>query len=120
MTMPPRGNLRLHGKGRHRRRLRVIWNVIPWWNYTRDVTGPESREGIACVKQLITLLPKLRAVVSVGKQAARAKPDLKNTKLKLLVSDHPSPLVRANFPERWKAIPVKWAKVRRFLDRQIW
>jgi hypothetical protein len=28
------------------RKLAMIWNVIPWWNGTRDVTGEELREGI--------------------------------------------------------------------------
>jgi hypothetical protein len=49
------------------RRRTVTWNVIPWWNNTREVAGPELREGTACVKELISLLPELRAVVLVGK-----------------------------------------------------
>jgi hypothetical protein len=101
------------------RRLTVTWNVIPWWNGTRAVTGQELREGTACVKELISLLPKLRAVVLVGKRAAEAERYLKTTELPLLASDHPSPLVRAKFPERWNAIPLEWAKVRRFLDEQV-
>ena len=32
------------------RTLTVIWNVIPWWNGTRKVTGPELREGVECVR----------------------------------------------------------------------
>ena len=94
------------------RGLTVIWNVIPWWNNTRHVTGQELRDGIACVKEeLISLLPKVRTIVLVGKSAAKAEPDLKTTELALFTSDHPSPLVRAKFPERWDAIPLEWAKV---------
>jgi hypothetical protein len=100
------------------RRLTVTWNVIPWWNYTRKVTGQELREGTACVNELISLLPELRAVVLVGKRAAEAERYLRTTDLPLLASDHPSPLVRAKFPERWNAIPLEWAKVRRFLNEQ--
>jgi len=29
----------------------------------------------------------------------------------VFTSDHPSPFVRARFPNRWNAIPVKWAEV---------
>lgn len=100
------------------RRLTVIWNLIPWWNYTRAVTPQELREGTACVRELISLLPELRAVVLVGKRAAKAERYLKTKQLALFTSDHPSPLVRARLPERWNAIPSEWAKVRRYLDEQ--
>jgi hypothetical protein len=97
------------------RRLTITWNVIPWWNGTRKVTGQELREGVACVQELITLLPMLRAVVLVGRNAAKAGPHLNETDLTLFTSAHPSPLVRAKYPERWKAIPSQWAKVRAIL-----
>ena len=94
------------------RELTVLWNVIPWWNGTIKVTSAELREGVACVKELIELLPKLRAVVLVGRKAAKAYPLLLDTGLKLFTSDHPSPRVRASFPKRWQAIPAEWAKIR--------
>ena len=56
------------------RKMTVTWNIIPWWNGTRKVTASEVREGAECVKELIGLLPKLRAVVMVGVKAARARP----------------------------------------------
>jgi hypothetical protein len=61
------------------------------------------------------MLPKLLAVVMVGQKAGRARPYLENTGLALFNSDHPSPIVRARFPERWNAIPGEWAKVGRFI-----
>jgi hypothetical protein len=94
------------------RKLTVIWNVIPWWNGTRKVTGAELREGVGCVKQLIELLPKLRAVVFVGKKAAKARSHLADTGLALFSSDHPSPIVRARYPDRWHTIPSDWAEVK--------
>jgi hypothetical protein len=96
----------------------VIWNVIPWWNGTRNVTGTELREGVRCVRELICLLPKLRAVVLVGKKAAKAHAQLSNTGLVLTSSDHPSPLVRARYLERWRSIPSDWAKIRPVLGHQ--
>jgi uracil-DNA glycosylase len=98
------------------RKLTVAWNVIPWWNGTRKVTGAELRDGVACVRELISMLPRLSAVVMVGQKAARARPYLKSTGLALFTSDHPSPLVRAKFRERWNAIPSEWARVGRFIS----
>ncbi len=97
------------------RDLTVIWNVIPWWNGTVTVTNQELREGVECVKDLIRLLPNIRAVVLVGQKAATAQAYLASTGLPLFISDHPSPQVRARWPERWRAIPLEWAKVRRLI-----
>jgi hypothetical protein len=100
------------------RKAAVIWNVIPWWNGTRKVAGPELRAGAAEVRGLIALLPKVRAVVMVGERAAKAKRYLDSTELALFTSHHPSPLVRAKFPGKWNAIPTDWAKVREFIDNR--
>ncbi len=94
----------------------VLWNVIPWWNGTRAITPTELQDGVSCVHDLIALLPHLTAVVLVGKKAARAERFLHDTKLNVFASDHPSPLVRARYPERWQAIPRVWARVRQTLD----
>jgi len=88
------------------RKLTVIWNVIPWWNGTRKVTPSELCDGAACVLKLIALLPTLSAVVMVGEKVTRARPHLEATGLALFTSAHPSPLVKARFPERWNTIPV--------------
>jgi hypothetical protein len=93
------------------RKLTVIWNVVPWWNGTRKVTAQELRAGVLCVKELVTLLSQLRVVVFVGDKAARARPLIDDVRLQLLASCHPSPLVRASFPDRWERIPAEWAKV---------
>jgi hypothetical protein len=100
------------------RKLTVTWNVIPWWNGTRKVTTRELHEGVACVDDLIALLPKLRAVVLVGRKAARAEKHLQGKNLALFRSAHPSPLVRASNPQKWNAIPIEWSKVRSVLGRE--
>jgi hypothetical protein len=92
------------------RELTVIWNVVPWWNGTMEVTGDELSEGVACVRQLVALLPKLRAVILVGKKAAQAEPLLTAAGLRVVTSDLPSPRVRARWPERWNAIASDWAE----------
>lgn len=94
------------------RELTVTWNVVPRWNGTIKVLSVELREGVECIKELIGLLPRLRAVVFVGKKADRARPYLEDTGLSLFSSAHPSPRVRASWPDRWHAIPTDWAKVK--------
>jgi hypothetical protein len=91
----------------------ILWNVIPWWDETHAVKGSDLKDGRASLKELIELLlPKLCAVMLVGGKAAEAKPELETIpRLCLFNSFHPSPLVRASWPEKWKAIPSEWRKV---------
>ncbi len=100
------------------RKLTVTWNIVPWWNGTRKVTGQELRDALKCLEELIGLLPMLRAVVLVGKHAAKAEPFITEThpELRVLSSAHPSPLVRAKFPEKWNGIPFRWAKALEFMN----
>ena len=93
-----------------RRDITVIWNVVPWWNETRKVTGRELREGIRCVRELITLLPSLVGVVMVGNNAARAGDHLAEAGLPLFQSFHPSPVVKASARQKWDRIPSQWAE----------
>ena len=89
----------------------LIWNVIPWWNGERKITGAERRNGVEELKELITLLPKLKAVVMVGRQAQKAKKYFcKEPNLMLFESYHTSPLVYARYSDKWKAIPREWRK----------
>jgi hypothetical protein len=93
------------------RQRTVLWNVIPWWNGTRAMTRSELKDGVSRVIELIHLLRSPRAVVLVGRKAAEATSLLEATGLPLFKSSHPSPLVRARWPERWAAIPSEWRKV---------
>jgi uracil-DNA glycosylase len=86
----------------------VVWNVVPGWNGTRKITSAELLNGLRDLRTLLSLLPNLRAIVLVGKKAARAKPLIRT--LPVFASDHPSPLVRARYPERWRGIPEVWAR----------
>jgi uracil-DNA glycosylase len=97
------------------RKRTVTWNVIPWWNGITKVTPAELRQGTACVRDLLTLLPASRAVVLVGRKAARVH-HLLPAEVKVFTSDHPSPKVRAKYPARWNAISGEWARARAFLD----
>lgn len=92
------------------RRRTITWNVIPGWNGTRKVTAEEVHNGVASLAELLRLLPRLRTVVLVGKRAQRAKSLIEPLKLRVLISAHPSPLVRASRPDAWRAIPNAWAQ----------
>lgn len=90
------------------RRETVIWNIVPGWNGTRNITSHELVAGVCDFESLLSLLPKIRATVLVGRKAARAKNLI--TSVPVFTSDHPSPLVRARYPERWGSIPEVWAE----------
>jgi hypothetical protein len=93
----------------------ILWYVIPWWNGTHAVTGSELQDGVSRMNELINLLARLRVIVLVGEKAAVARSHLETTGLALFTSVHPSPLVRARWPEKWKAIPSEWRKVKSFI-----
>jgi hypothetical protein len=90
----------------------VIWNVIPGWNGTRKITGDELATGIKDVGRLIRLLPSLRTIVLVGRKAERVRKELQTRGFRVFASAHPSPLVRAGYPERWRMIASCWAQAR--------
>jgi hypothetical protein len=92
------------------RKRTVTWNVIPGWNGTRKVTTTELREGIDALKGLLALLPKRGTIIPVGRKAERARPLVEALGLRIFVSAHPSPLVRASQPDVWRAIPSIWAQ----------
>lgn len=65
---------------------------------------------------LVELLPELQVVVLVGNKAARARSLVDQaTGLPILTSAHPSPIVRAEYREKWDAIPAVWARVHDYL-----
>lgn len=91
----------------------VLWNVVPGWNGTRAITRDELEAGVAEVQGLLSLLPRAEAIVLVGKKAQRAEHLLVGTGLSVFRSPHPSPLVRASWPDRWASIPTCWAEAKR-------
>lgn len=89
----------------------VLWNVVPGWNGTMRVTAREVREGLDHLARLVPLLPRLDTAILAGRHAGRAAALL--GRLRLIATAHPSPNVRAAFPDRWAAIPGTWAGARR-------
>ena len=85
--------------------------VIPWWAGTRKISREQRALAGQAIAELIGLLPALRAIVLAGRRAQRAwdrvglqaPPDVSVWR-----SDHPGPLVRARYPDRWNKIPTHW------------
>jgi len=86
-------------------------NVIPWWDGHIRISAEQRKLSSEAIKQLLALLPALRVIVLVGRIADRAWAKAGasvSTEVTPKCSDHPSPLVRARWPERWNAIPASW------------
>lgn len=96
-------------KARIPRQSTLIWNLIPWWNGQIKYSAEERRSGLLRLEYLLNLLPRLRSVVAVGKQAQTARFLCENRKLGYFPSLHPSPRNRAARPSEWRAIPETWS-----------
>ncbi|WP_108503519.1 uracil-DNA glycosylase [Paracoccus indicus] len=86
----------------------VLWNVVPWWNDTREIKGAELAMGLERLGRLLDLLPQLRAVIGVGRRAGRAKALIAGRGLSFHESAHPSPINRAARLSVWASIPDVW------------
>jgi hypothetical protein len=92
------------------RSFTVTWNIIPGWNGTRKTSAREVAGGVASLRSLLPLLPRLHTIVLVGKKAQRATSTVGALGLRTFTSAHPSPLVRARHPGIWQTIPEVWAQ----------
>jgi hypothetical protein len=94
------------------RKRTVLWNFIPGWNDTRGITKAELEMGMEELKELLSLLPKLRTIILVGKKAQRAERfiELRHSNLRIIKSIHSSPIVRARWRDKWDTIPSIWAQ----------
>lgn len=96
----------------------VRWNVMPGWNGTREFTPEERKWGKAQLADLLCLLPGLRVVVLIGGEAQKAGPLIAAYGLPVIVSAHPSRMVRNRPLNRhlWDAIPAQWLIARKIAD----
>ncbi|MGU9804017.1 UNVERIFIED_CONTAM: uracil-DNA glycosylase [Pseudomonas sp. CM11] len=95
------------------RKRTVLWNVIPGWNGTIKIEAGERRAGVEELIGLLKLLPKLKTVVLVGRQAGRAAKFMQSMDVKIFTSAHPSPKVRNMNRAMWELIPGIWAEASR-------
>lgn len=91
------------GLARHRT---VTWNIVPWYVGTgtkiRAVTDVDIKEAEPHLRELLRLLPNLRAVVLIGRKAQRAKAIVEQLvpQATLFECPHPSPLALNGRAER--------------------
>jgi uracil-DNA glycosylase len=77
----------------------LLWNVVPWYigdgARIRAATPHDLEQGLKPLPRLIQMLPKLRAVVFMGKNAQQARPQVAALRpdLRLFACAHPSPKV---------------------------
>ena len=80
------------------RRRTVMWNVVPWYIGTGTKIRPAKPVDVGAsefaLRRLLALLPRLRAVVLVGRAAENAMATIQDTcpQARVFVSPHPSPL----------------------------
>lgn len=104
------------------RRRTVVWNIVPWYIGSGTRIRPANRSdiegGLASLGELLSLLPRLRGIVLVGKKAATAGDFLATHRpdLKLFTTPHPSPLFVNNNPGNRERIESVLRDVAVFLD----
>ena len=103
------------------RQRTVIWNVVPWYigngKTIRQANTADINQGARDLRDLIELLPELRAVVMLGKKAQRAETLLKEMlpALALFECPHPSPMFVNRAPENWEILLNRLRNVGHFL-----
>lgn len=90
------------------RKRTLLWNTIPAWDNSRAYQGLHVRKGIEMLDKLLPLLPNLKTIILVGKQAQKARKGLEHRGFEVFMSDHPSPIVKARYRQRWEQIPTAW------------
>jgi uracil-DNA glycosylase len=80
------------------RKRTISWNAIPWYIGTgakiRAATPADLERGLRPLPRLLDLLPKLEAVVFVGRKAEKARPEVERLRpnLSLFNCPHPTPM----------------------------
>ena len=104
------------------RELTISWNIIPWYIGTetkiRAANNKDIANGIPHLLNLLELLPKLRAVVLLGRKAERAESHFSSMKseVKIFHSPHPSPLFVNNAPGNRERILKVLVNVAKFIN----
>ncbi|KRP74862.1 hypothetical protein TX23_01380 [Pseudomonas paralactis] len=105
------------------RKHTVLWNVVPWYIGTgtkiRAATPLDLEAGLQPLPQLLVLLPKLRAVVLLGRKAERAAAAIASVRpdLKLFICAHPSSLYVNNAIGNREKILTTLRQVRAYLQQ---
>jgi len=87
----------LNAEAKIPRKRTVTWNVVPWYignsKTIRAAKRTDLEQGVHLLPKLLSLLPKLRAVVFVGRKAEYARETVMEQlpNVKIFTCPHPSP-----------------------------
>jgi uracil-DNA glycosylase family 4 len=98
----------------------VIWNVVPWYigdgQKIRPATKSDIDSGQKYLERLFSLLPRLEAVVLLGKNAQKAKKIVESSiNCRIFETYHPSNQVFNRSKDRWGKVKCDLQKVSKFL-----
>ena len=99
----------------------VTWNIVPWYIGTdvkiRPARGADISEGKESLRCLLDLLPRLRAILLMGRSAQKAEKDLLllAPNAKIFHCPHPSPLYVNNKPGNREVVVGKLCDVSKYL-----
>ena len=94
------------------------WNAVPWYigehGIEQSPKAAQVLQGVSWLDRLITLLPELRLIVTLGRPAERAFQRYSNARdgdhAEWIAAPHPSPRVKAAFPQRWPKIQAAFQR----------
>lgn len=118
-----KNSIELHKAAGIPRRLAVSWNIVPWYigsgTRIRAAKSDDIAAGARSLERLLGLLPKLQAILLVGRKAERAAGLIQTLRanVKIFSSPHPSPLFVNRLPGNRERILEVLREVRRFLEQ---
>lgn len=107
--------------GLNRKRL-VLWNTVPWYigsdRKIRPASSTDIAQGFESLKELLSLLPRLTAIVLVGRKAQRIEARVRALapRLQIFHSPHPSPMFVNRRPENRGKLLSCWRDVQAGLE----
>lgn len=100
----------------------VTWNTVPWYigssRRIRPAGSSDIADGVRSLSGLIDLLPRLSAIVLVGKKAQKVEGYIRDEapQLEIFRSPHPSPMYINRKPENRGLLLSSLKAVKAFLD----
>jgi len=100
----------------------ILWNIVPWYigseKRIRPANSDDIKKGSVHLEKLLNLLPKLQAIVLLGKKAQKAEERILAMFPDLVVFNcpHPSPMYVNRNPNNRQIILEKFISVKNFLD----
>lgn len=95
----------------------VLWNVVPWPVEGDNVTRRNIEGALPYLRDLLSLLPRLRVIVLLGNEARSVEPDLaRMTSVPCLKMAMPSPRVYNRWPEKRREGEIVFQRVAEILE----